>query len=415
VENPDPKRYRLAEVALQLDEHSYRGFLSRGLISGHLLRLLGGGEWDFRRPYLRREETERFRQHLTELGVEARWEGDMLVVSDPDGRWRPARMGPNRHDLYQVGVFGRPLQPGSGFQREWEEVVPLPREAPLKAETIARALDSGLPLGPGFDRIEREVDVSTLIDSLSLCRTDYARERLCILLAHHQRALEAVEALPLLVEFLERQDKQLRTSAAYAVGTIVDRAGPRRARGTAPGLVADLRERWAREEDDQVLSELEAALGALGQPPPKPPEPSAEWFVQEARRALDFLLREYEFEEPTVEDRWSSTSMTYRNDTTAVAASADWRDDVVEVFLVKLEQGAIPLYLNGVTNYFPPSLFLQAVEGQEHQTGLPSPRDRDETRRFLERESEALRRCEDVLRGDFTRFDLAIAYRTSDD
>jgi hypothetical protein len=415
VENPDPRRYRLAEVALQLDEHSYRGFLSRGLISGLLIRLLGGGEWDFRRPYLRREEAERFRQHLTELRVDARWEGDMLIVSDPDGRWRPARIGPNRHGLYQVGAFGRPLQPGSGFQREWEEVVPLPRDGPLRSETIATALDSGLPLGPGFDRIEREVDVSMLMDSLALCRTDYARERLCILLAHHQQALEAVEALPLLVEFLEREDEHLRRSAAYAIGTIVDRAGPRRARGTAPGLAAALRERWAREEDDQVLGELEPVLGALGQPPPKPTEPSAEWFVQEARRALDFLLDEYGFEEPTVEDRRSSTNVTYRNDTTAVAASADWRDDVVEVFLVKLDQGAIPLYLNGVTNYLPPSLFLQSVEGKEQETGLPSPQDREETRRFLERESETLRRCEDVLRGDFTRFDRAIAHLPSDD
>lgn len=86
MENPDPRQYREAEVALQLaDGGSYRGLLSRGRIAGRLRRLLGGGEWDFRRPYLGRNEAERLRKDLVEMGVDARWEQDVLVITDPPG------------------------------------------------------------------------------------------------------------------------------------------------------------------------------------------------------------------------------------------------------------------------------------------------------------------------------------------
>jgi hypothetical protein len=59
------------------------------------------------------------------------------------------------------------------------------------------------------------------------------------------------------------------------------------------------------------------------------------------RRWLDFLKEEHGFAEPTVEDRWFATTVTYRNDTTAVVASADWRDSG-GCILVELREGAIP-------------------------------------------------------------------------
>jgi len=74
VRNPDPGLYREAEIAFGSNE-SYRGFLSRGRIAGRLRLMLGGSEWDFRKPYLAHDEAERFRRHVSDLGVDARWDG----------------------------------------------------------------------------------------------------------------------------------------------------------------------------------------------------------------------------------------------------------------------------------------------------------------------------------------------------
>ena len=97
----------------------------------------------------------------------------------------------------------------------------------------------------------------------------------------------------------------------------------------------------------------------------------------------------------------------YRNETTGVVARADWRDDVGEVFLVKLDHGALPLYIdtNSRTGS-PPSLL--ADEENEAIGEMSSPRSRADTDRFLTPEAEALRRHGDVLRGGFTRFDRAL-------
>jgi hypothetical protein len=412
MDNPDPRLYRKAEVALQLEERSYRGFLSRGpggRVAARLRRLLGGGEWDFRKPYLGRGEAERLRRDLVEVRVDARWVDDVLVVNDTEERWRSVRIPPNRHGLYQVGGFGRALRPGSGFEREWEEVVPLPRDGPLDAETVAVALDTGHTLGPAFRRIEEEVDVPVLLDALSLARTDYARERLCILIAHHEGVAKAIPGLLLLIGFLDAGDRGLRRSAASAIGTIAGRAGAAPARMADPGLPAVLRERYAREEDRSIRDELRVALGALGEPLPEPRGEDAESFAQEVRRRLDFLKESHGFEEPTVEDQWFSTTITYRNDTTAIVAGADWRDSVAHVLLVELREGALPLFLNGVSNSLSPSLVLDPTEAAMRGETLADPGDREETRRMLEREADALRQCVDALRGDFTRFHHAVA------
>jgi hypothetical protein len=397
---------REAEVALGLSDRSYRGYLTRGLIVGRVRRLLGGGEWDFRRPYLPKEEAERFREDLVRLGVDARWDGPVLVLSDPERRWRPARLEPDRRGLYQVGVFGRAVHPGSGYQRDWEEVAPLPHGAPLDAEAIATALDTGLPLGPGFDRIESEVDVPTLIDALVRSRTDHARERLCVLLAHHAHVGESVEALPLIVAFLDRHDQTLRSGAAYAIATIVERAGGHRVREFAPQLAVALRERLAHERIDEVRRSIEEALEGLGELRREAQDEDAQWFVMETRGALDFLQTEYGFGEPAIVHTGFSTMITYRNEFAAVVASADWRDGVADVLLAKLVGGGLPLDLDRRENALRPSIVANAEE-RTGEAGMPGPRDREETRRLLQGEARALTRCEDVFRGDFTSFDRA--------
>jgi hypothetical protein len=409
----DPKRYREAEVAfedLEPGAQSYRGFLSRRPIVGPVRRLLGGREWDFRNPYLPRDEVERFRRRLQELGVDARWEGDVLIVTDPQDRWRRASIEPNQEGLYRVGAFGRPARPGSGFLRQWEEVTPLALE-PLDAGTIARALDTGLSLGPNFDRIERDADLPALIDALSLSQTDYAQERLCILLAHHRRPAEAVTALPHLLGFLDTEDLRLRRSAASAIATISGRAGRQRALLAAPDLAPALRERIEREDDHTIEEDLRVALGALGKSGPGARDEDAEWFIRTVHDMFGFLRSDYGFEEPTVEDRTFSTETTYRNDTTAVVADADWRDGLVEVHLVKLEGHSLPLYLDTeLTHWLEPWLLLHGEEAEEPMVGPSDPRDREGTRRFLEHEAEGLGKCADVLNGDFRRFDRAIAH-----
>jgi hypothetical protein len=242
-------------------------------------------------------------------------------------------------------------------------VVPLPPDGPLHAATIAAALDTGLPLGPGFDRIEKEVEVRVLREALPLCRTDHARERISVLLAGHSGVAEAIAALPELVGFLPAADRNLRNSAAYAIATIAGRAGAAAALSAEPNLAAIIRDHWRSETDAVVRDELQAALGVLGEPPLEPRVLDAERFVEQVREAFGFLVVEYGFGDPTVEDRWSGTTMTYRNETTAVVASADWRDSVVDVFLVPLRQGVLPESLNGVGNSLTPSLLLELLEG----------------------------------------------------
>jgi hypothetical protein len=410
VRNPDPGLYREAETAFGSNE-SYRGFVSRGRIAGRLRQMLGGSEWDFRKPYLAREEAERFRRHVSDLGVDARWDGETLVIVDPRGRWRPSRMEPNRHGLYQIGAFGRAVRPGSGFERDWEEVTALPRDHELDPHTIASALDTGLPLGPAFDRITSEVDVPTLIGSLSFARTDYARERICILLAHHPNARESAAALEAIVAFVDSTDLALRRGAAYAIKTIVGRVGSRRVEASTPDLATGLQNRLAQEDDHEVRDDITAALGALGQEPPKSSDAAAASFIEEAKAALDFLVDEYSFDEPTVEDAAWSTSLAYRNETTGVVASADWHDDVAELFLVKLHHGALPLYLDTeLTHWISPSFLAHETEDAEAAGAMPNPRSRADIHRFLTREAAALRLHEDVLRGDFTRFDRALSH-----
>lgn len=412
MKNPDPHRYREAMVSLELEDlenRTYRALLSRGRIAGRVRRLLGGSEWDFRRPLLERDEADRFRDDLTRIGVDARWQGPIIAISDPRGRWRPARIAPDRHGLYDVGRFGRAVRSGSGFEREWTEVVPLPPDGPLSAATIAAALDTGLPLGPGFDRIEEEVEVRVLLEALPLCRTDYARERISVLLADHGSVAEAIVALPELAGFLSAADTNLRNSAAYAIGTIAGRAGAAAALSAEPNLAAIVRNRWSSETDAPVRDELQAALGVLGEPPVEPRDADAERFVEQVRQAFGFLVVEYGFGDPTVEDRRFGTTMTYRNETTAVVASADWRDSVVDVFLVPLRQGALPKFLDGVGNSLTPSLLLELLEGTAREEIWASPHDPARARRILEREAAALRRCEDALGGDFVRFAEAVA------
>jgi len=77
MENSDPRRYREAAVALELQDlenSTYRALLSRGRIARRVRRLVGGNEWDFRRPLLDRDEADRFRHDLTRIGVDARWQ-----------------------------------------------------------------------------------------------------------------------------------------------------------------------------------------------------------------------------------------------------------------------------------------------------------------------------------------------------
>jgi hypothetical protein len=411
MEDPDPRRYRTAEVALELEDledRTYRAYLSRGRIAGRIRRLLGGSEWDFRRPLLERDEADRFRHDLRQIGVDARWDGPVLAISDPRDRWRPVRTPPDRHGLYQVGRFGRAVRSGSGFEREWQEVVSLPRHRPLTATSIAAVLDTGLPLGPAFDRIEEEVEVAVLLEALRLCRTDHARERISVLLAHHRDVAQAIAALPELAGFLSVADTSLRRGAAYAIGTIVGRAGAAAALSVEPDLGEIVRDRCSSERDAMVRDDLQAALGAIGEPPLEPRDAEAERFVAEVRRAFDFLVDEGAFRDPSIEDRSFSTTVTYRNRTTAVVANADWRDSVIDVFLVPLRQGALPEYLNGVDNALTPSLLVEVLEGSATEETGANPRDHARVKRLLEREAAALRRCEDALRGDFARFDEAV-------
>jgi hypothetical protein len=120
MENSDPRRYREAAVALELQDlenSTYRALLSRGRIARRVRRLVGGNEWDFRRPLLDRDEADRFRHDLTRIGVDARWQGPILAISSsravasrPDRSRSPWAL--RRRTVRQSGSIGLRVRAG---------------------------------------------------------------------------------------------------------------------------------------------------------------------------------------------------------------------------------------------------------------------------------------------------------------
>ena len=196
-----------------------------------------------------------------------------------------------------------------------------------------------------------------------------------------------------------------------------------------PELVERLQTASTETDDAAVVDEIDAALGALGE---RTPTGDAARFGGEVERAFSFLVAEHSLTPPVVVDTalattvtyrnattgvvasadWRpvvvdtalATTVTYRNATTGVVASADWRDGLVEVFVIRLEDGDVPVYVDTEqTNWLSPDWLVNTPIRDDI-----GPRSQH-LGHLLDRYADALRRCTDVLHGDFDLFEAALA------
>ena len=140
---------------------------------------------------------------------------------------------------------------------------------------------------------------------------------------------------------------------------------------------------------------------------------AAHAFVEEAEAALRFLHDEFDFAGPLVEDVPFAVWVTFKGPKTGVKAAFDLRDRVIECFLVKLVGGELPPYDETETTHYVDTISLAALA-----RGEPSPDEyrlrslaRDDLQRVIRWHANVVRDFGDVLRGDFGRFDEAIAAR----
>ena len=391
MRNPNPSRYREADVALWPLPGTYRALVRKD--TGRLLLRSVTGRSDRVEPYLDRAEADRLVAALAPEDVEIGWDGDVLTATLTE---RSFRVAPNEDGLYPVGDLH------DSDVIEWTE--PFPRMPPeeLDAAAIVELLDTPLPEGrhsndrqPVWDELHRRADADALVEALGRVRTEYARERICVLLAQHRRPGRATDGLDALAALLDH-DHHVASSAAYGLRELVSRAGHERAAAAVPDLESRLRSYLEHERRCDIRTDVAAALGALTGEAPANPD-----FVRVARAGLDFLVPEYGFGRPTIDDGGWGTDVIYRTDRIGVVARAEWRDRYAEVLLVRLEDGDVPTYLgNEATLWLAP----------ERVTGTEIPTYDADSRKLSKSFAAwatALRGCEEILRGDVDAFDRA--------
>jgi hypothetical protein len=120
-----------------------------------------------------------------------------------------------------------------------------------------------------------------------------------------------------------------------------------------------------------------------------PDAAAARAFIEAAGVELRFLCEEFGFDEPTVDHGPFAVWVTFKSTKTAVKATLDTLDKLVEVFVVKLVAGALPPYDETEATHYVDSLSLASA---------PMPR----TARICAAPSRTSRRfscCEATRRG----------------
>lgn len=135
------------------------------------------------------------------------------------------------------------------------------------------------------------------------------------------------------------------------------------------------------------------------------------WFRDEVADSFAFLVDDYGFRRTSTRDEGRDGIFTrFRNDTTAVEIGYEPTDEEVEVFLVKLERGRVPAYVDSwQRNWVPLFRYLDQVGGGDTEGPDTVPwGDRNAMREALSRRAEALREHGAApLSGDFDVFDEA--------
>jgi hypothetical protein len=140
---------------------------------------------------------------------------------------------------------------------------------------------------------------------------------------------------------------------------------------------------------------------------------AARTFIGEAGDEFGFLRDEFGFAGPQVDHGPFAVWVTFTGAAAAVKASFDTRDRLVEVFVVKLVGGELPAYDEMEATHYIGLESLATVAGRALPAGDLILRDLsdEEFRRVLARSVEVVKQFGDILRGDFRRFDQAIAER----
>ena len=140
---------------------------------------------------------------------------------------------------------------------------------------------------------------------------------------------------------------------------------------------------------------------------------AAHAFVEEAQLAFRFLQDELGYAETIVADVPFAVWVTAKGAETGVKVAFDVRDRLVEVFLVRLVDGELPAYDEAEATHYADTISLAALV-----RGEPNPTDyqlaslaREELQRVVEWNAGVVRELVDILRGDFRRFEEAIAAR----
>jgi hypothetical protein len=138
-------------------------------------------------------------------------------------------------------------------------------------------------------------------------------------------------------------------------------------------------------------------------------------FVAEATSSFQFLSDEYGMEGPLVDDVPFAVWMVFKARETAVKITYDTRDQLIETFLVKLVTGDLPPYDETEATHYVGTESLVALVAQERSLADAALKQRtsEEFRRVLRWHASVIQEFGDVLRGDFARFDQAIAERAA--
>jgi hypothetical protein len=146
-----------------------------------------------------------------------------------------------------------------------------------------------------------------------------------------------------------------------------------------------------------------------------PDATAAQVFVTEATSLFHFLMDEYGFHGPIVEDVPFAVWVVFNGREAAVKVAFDTRDRLIETFLVRLVNGDLPPYDETEATHYVGTESLAALSARELALAdaTLARSTSEDFRRVLGWHADVIQEFGDVLRGDFRRFDQAISERTA--
>jgi hypothetical protein len=273
--NPDPGKYRIAEVCIGGGETGYLALLPRRRSWLRALRARRRGLHDYEvQPIMTREMLDAV-VASSDDELQMRWDGDEVVVTDisdeqPVGNTmvaveiaegdRPSeRIRPDRNGLYEVASFSWVGNVGWG----WTEIIPPWPSGHVDAEMILDLLAADSPdIRPIQDRVKARADIREIAAALRMTSDTSLRKTLCYLLYLREPGDSAL-ALPALLPLLQDPDSGVRAQAAEAIFGIGHGEGHESALAAAPEAGKVLFAALAAETDDWAKAMIVSAIGQV--------------------------------------------------------------------------------------------------------------------------------------------------------